>query len=195
MRSNLNGIIVITRNDPRRAERGKLANRPLPISAACPDLRQADTRGDDRRLKRNVNAAARKPNEDAESVPSGRSGRLRENTMNIEKYTQRARGLIQSGQSLASQTATSSFRRSICQSAARRRRGARPAVSIDRAGGTSRAILKATEDALGKLPKVSGSGAGQADLARNWRARSTRRKRRPRKPAIVSSRSNGCCWA
>jgi ATP-dependent Clp protease ATP-binding subunit ClpB len=31
---------------------------------------------------------------------------------------------------------------------------------IDRAGGNSRAILKATEDALNKLPKVSGNGAG-----------------------------------
>src|SRR5580692_9471916 len=36
---------------------------------------------------------------------------------------------------------------------------------IDRAGGNSRAILKATEDALNKLPKVSGSGAGQVYLA------------------------------
>ena len=36
---------------------------------------------------------------------------------------------------------------------------------IDRAGGNSRAILKATEDALKKLPKVSGSGAGQIYLA------------------------------
>jgi ATP-dependent Clp protease ATP-binding subunit ClpB len=36
---------------------------------------------------------------------------------------------------------------------------------IDRSGGNSRAILKATEDALNKLPKVSGSGAGQVYLA------------------------------
>ena len=36
---------------------------------------------------------------------------------------------------------------------------------IDRAGGNSRAILKATEDALNKLPKVSGGGAGQVYLA------------------------------
>jgi ATP-dependent Clp protease ATP-binding subunit ClpB len=36
---------------------------------------------------------------------------------------------------------------------------------IDRAGGNSRAILKATEEALNKLPKVSGNGAGQVYLA------------------------------
>lgn len=36
---------------------------------------------------------------------------------------------------------------------------------IDRAGGNSRAILKATEEALNKVPKVSGGGAGQIYLA------------------------------
>src|SRR3569833_3252001 len=36
---------------------------------------------------------------------------------------------------------------------------------IDRAGGNSRAILQATEQALAKLPKVSGGGAGQIYLA------------------------------
>ncbi|MCP2937979.1 hypothetical protein NK983_35325, partial [Salmonella enterica subsp. enterica serovar Typhimurium] len=36
---------------------------------------------------------------------------------------------------------------------------------IDRAGGNSRAILKSTEEALGRMPKVSGSGAGQVYLA------------------------------
>src|SRR5204863_3644348 len=36
---------------------------------------------------------------------------------------------------------------------------------LDRAGGSARAILKATEDTLKKLPKVSGSGAGQVYLA------------------------------
>jgi ATP-dependent Clp protease ATP-binding subunit ClpB len=36
---------------------------------------------------------------------------------------------------------------------------------IDRVRGNSRAILKATEEALNNLPKVSGSGAGQIYLA------------------------------
>jgi ATP-dependent Clp protease ATP-binding subunit ClpB len=36
---------------------------------------------------------------------------------------------------------------------------------IDRSGGNSRAILKSTEDALAKLPKVTGAGAGQVYLA------------------------------
>src|SRR4029078_12040414 len=36
---------------------------------------------------------------------------------------------------------------------------------IDRAGGNSRQALSAVEDALGKMPKVSGGGAGQVYLA------------------------------
>ena len=36
---------------------------------------------------------------------------------------------------------------------------------IDKAGGRSRDALQATELALGKLPKVGGSGAGQVYLA------------------------------
>ncbi|HIR06819.1 MAG TPA: ATP-dependent chaperone ClpB, partial [Candidatus Pullichristensenella stercoripullorum] len=36
---------------------------------------------------------------------------------------------------------------------------------IDRSGGNSRAVLQATEAALARMPKVSGSGAGQVYLA------------------------------
>jgi hypothetical protein len=36
---------------------------------------------------------------------------------------------------------------------------------IDRAGSNSRAILNSTQDALAKLPKVSGASAGQIYLA------------------------------
>ena len=51
---------------------------------------------------------------------------------------------------------------------------------IDRADGNSRAILKATEDALNKLPKVSGGGAGQSISRPNWRALSTPPRRLPK---------------
>src|SRR5437773_1933267 len=85
--------------------------------------------------------------------------------MDIEKYTERARGFIQAAQSLAMREGHQQFS-SL--------HGPRVLVDdseglagglIDRAGGNSRAILKATEDALNKLPKVSGSGAGQVYLA------------------------------
>src|SRR6266481_1012344 len=94
--------------------------------------------------------------------------------MNIEKYTERARGFIQSAQSLAmrdghQQFSTLHMLKVLLDDAEGLAGGL-----IDRAGGNSRAILKATEDALGKLPKVSGSGAGQiylaSDLARAFDA-------------------------
>src|SRR5487761_2534514 len=85
--------------------------------------------------------------------------------MNIEKYTERARGFIQSAQSLAvrdghQQFSTLHMLKVLLDDAEGLAGGL-----IDRAGGDSRAILKATEDALNKLPKVSGSGAGQVYLA------------------------------
>jgi ATP-dependent Clp protease ATP-binding subunit ClpB len=94
--------------------------------------------------------------------------------MNIEKYTERARGFIQSAQSLAvrdghQQFSTLHLLKVLLDDAEGLAGGL-----IDRAGGNSRAILKATEDALNKLPKVSGSGAGQVylapDLARAFEA-------------------------
>src|SRR4051794_28088045 len=103
----------------------------------------------------------------------GAAGRGK-HTMNIEKYTERARGFIQSAQSLAvrdghQQFSTLHMLKVLLDDAEGLAGGL-----IDRAGGNSRAILKATEDALGKLPKVSGSGAGQVylapDLARAFEA-------------------------
>ncbi|QIP06172.1 ATP-dependent chaperone ClpB [Bradyrhizobium symbiodeficiens] len=85
--------------------------------------------------------------------------------MNIDKYTERSRGFIQSAQSLAmreghQQFATLHLLKVLLDDSEGLAGGL-----IDRAGGNSRAILKATEDALGKVPKVSGGGAGQIYLA------------------------------
>jgi ATP-dependent Clp protease ATP-binding subunit ClpB len=99
------------------------------------------------------------------SVLSRRSGRLREITMNIEKYTERARGFIQSAQSLAMRDGHQQFSPLHMLKVLLDDSEGLAGGLIDRAGGNSRAILKATEDALNKLPKVSGSGAGQVYLA------------------------------
>src|ERR1700739_1739886 len=85
--------------------------------------------------------------------------------MNIEKYTERSRGFIQSPQSLAmryghQQCSTLHMLKVLLDD----NEGLASGL-IDRAGGNSRAILKATEDGLNKLPKISGSGAGQVYLA------------------------------
>jgi ATP-dependent Clp protease ATP-binding subunit ClpB len=94
--------------------------------------------------------------------------------MNIEKYTERARGFIQSAQSLAVRDGHQQFSPLHMLKVLLDDSEGLAGGLIDRAGGNSRAILKAAEDALNKLPKVSGSGAGQVylapDLARAFEA-------------------------
>jgi len=85
--------------------------------------------------------------------------------MNIEKYTERARGFIQSAQSLAMRDGHQQFSTLHVLKVLLDDSEGMAGGLIDRAGGKSRAILKATEDALKKVPKVSGSGAGQVYLA------------------------------
>jgi ATP-dependent Clp protease ATP-binding subunit ClpB len=85
--------------------------------------------------------------------------------MNIEKYTERARGFVQSAQSLAMRDGHQQFSPLHMLKVLLDDSEGLAGGLIDRAGGNSRAILKATEDALDKLPKVSGSGAGQVYLA------------------------------
>jgi ATP-dependent Clp protease ATP-binding subunit ClpB len=85
--------------------------------------------------------------------------------MNIEKYTERARGFIQSAQSLAVRDGHQQFSPLHLLKVLLDDGEGLAGGLIDRAGGNSRAILKATEDALNKLPKVSGGGAGQVYLS------------------------------
>jgi ATP-dependent Clp protease ATP-binding subunit ClpB len=85
--------------------------------------------------------------------------------MNIEKYTERSRGFIQSAQSRAMRDGHQQFSALHLLKVLLDDSEGLAGGLIDRAGGNSRAILKATEEALNKLPKVSGSGAGQVYLA------------------------------
>jgi ATP-dependent Clp protease ATP-binding subunit ClpB len=84
--------------------------------------------------------------------------------MDIEKYTERAKGFIQSAQSLAMRDGHQQFSPLHLLKVLLDDSEGLAGGLIDGAGGNSRAILKATEDALNKLPKVSGSGAGQLHL-------------------------------
>ncbi|WP_371422007.1 ATP-dependent chaperone ClpB [Tardiphaga sp.] len=85
--------------------------------------------------------------------------------MNIEKYTERVRGFIQSAQSLAVREGHQQFSPLHILKVLLDDSEGLAGGLIDRAGGNSRAILKATETELGKIPKVSGAGAGQVYLA------------------------------
>jgi ATP-dependent Clp protease ATP-binding subunit ClpB len=85
--------------------------------------------------------------------------------MNIEKYTDRARGFVQSAQSLALREGHQQFTPEHILKVLLDDPEGLAAGLIDRAGGNSRQALTAVEQALGKMPKVSGGGAGQVYLA------------------------------
>src|SRR5271165_2241426 len=96
-------------------------------------------------------------------LPSLRGGKRRrkEDSMNLEKYTERARGFVQSAQSLAMREGHQQFTPEHLLKVLLDDEQGLAAGLIDKAGGRSRDALVATDLALGKLPKVEGSGAGQ----------------------------------
>src|SRR6202521_4533814 len=84
--------------------------------------------------------------------------------MDFEKFTDRARGFVQSAQSLAlreghQQFATEHLLKVLLDDPEGLASGL-----IDRAGADSRAALAAVEGALKKRPRVEGAGAGQVYL-------------------------------
>ena len=85
--------------------------------------------------------------------------------MDFEKYTDRARGFVQSAQSLAVREGHQQFAPEHLLKVLLDDPEGLAAGLIDRSGGRSREALTAVEAALAKLPKVSGSGAGQVYLA------------------------------
>src|SRR5450759_597772 len=80
--------------------------------------------------------------------------------MNFEKYTDRARGFVQSAQSMALREGRQQFAPEHLLKVLLDDPEGLAAGLIDRSGGNSRQALKAVEAALGKIPKVSGAGAG-----------------------------------
>ena len=85
--------------------------------------------------------------------------------MNLEKYTERARGFVQSAQSLALREGHQQFTPEHLLKVLLDDEEGLCAGLIDGAGGNSREALRQVELALAKLPKVQGSGAGQLYLA------------------------------
>src|SRR5499427_3209401 len=84
--------------------------------------------------------------------------------MNLEKYTDRARGFVQSAQSLALREGHQQFAPEHVLKVLLDDPEGLAAGLIDRSGGRSREALAAVEAALAKRPKVHGSGAGQIYL-------------------------------
>ena len=85
--------------------------------------------------------------------------------MNFEKFTERARGFVQSAQALALREGHQQFTPEHVLKVLLDDNEGLASGLIDRAGGRSRDALQATEAALAKLPKVAGGGAGQLYLA------------------------------
>ncbi len=85
--------------------------------------------------------------------------------MNIDQYTDRAKGFIQSAQGLAVREGHQQFAPEHILKVLLDDPEGLAAGLIDRSGGRSREALAAVERALAKRPKVSGGGAGQLYLA------------------------------
>ncbi|MBK1868132.1 ATP-dependent chaperone ClpB [Aestuariivirga sp. YIM B02566] len=85
--------------------------------------------------------------------------------MDFEKYTERARGFIQSAQSLALREGHQRFSPEHLLKVLLDDEEGLASGLITSAGGNSRQALADTEAALKRLPKVSGGGAGQVYLA------------------------------
>src|SRR5512139_2957810 len=84
--------------------------------------------------------------------------------MNFEKYTDRARGFIQSAQSMALREGHQQFAPEHLLKVLLDDPEGLAAGLIDRSGGQSRQALQAVDASLAKRPKVSGGGAGQVYL-------------------------------
>jgi ATP-dependent Clp protease ATP-binding subunit ClpB len=98
-------------------------------------------------------------------VASGREPAPKGKIMNLEKYTERARGFVQSAQSLALREGHQQFTPEHVLKVLLDDEEGLAAGLIDRAGGNSREALRQVELALAKLPKVEGAGAGQLYMA------------------------------
>src|SRR6185312_8796284 len=84
--------------------------------------------------------------------------------MDFEKFTERARGFVQSAQSLALREGHQQFSSEHLLKVLLDDPEGLASGLIDRAGGNSREALRAVEEVLRKRPKVEGGGAGQLYL-------------------------------
>ena len=80
--------------------------------------------------------------------------------MNVEKYTERARGFVQSAQTIALREGHQQFTPEHVLKALLDDGEGMASGLIDRAGGDSRLARQLVDQAVGRIPKVSGGNAG-----------------------------------
>ena len=85
--------------------------------------------------------------------------------MNIEQYTDRAKGFIQSAQSLALREGHQQFSAEHLLKVLLDDPEGLASGLIERSGGRAKDALAAVEQSLAKRPKISGGGSGQLYLA------------------------------
>src|SRR6202521_378677 len=100
------------------------------------------------------------PHDHGLNAPRGRAERPRELLMDFEKYTDRAKGYVQSAQSLALREGHPQFTPEHLLKVLLDDPEGLASGLINRAGGNSREALLGVEAVLAKMPKVSGGGAG-----------------------------------
>src|SRR5665213_4575699 len=103
--------------------------------------------------------------------------------MNFDKYTDRARGFVQSAQSMALREGHQQFGSEHLLKVLLDDPEGLAAGLIDRSGGNSRQALAALEAALARIPKVSGAGAGQVYLCLLYTSPSPRDRQKSRMPS------------
>ena len=114
--------------------------------------------------------------------------------MEFEKYTDRAKGFIQSAQTLALRRGHQRLTPEHLLMVLLEDKEGLAANLIRAAQGDPKVAANAVEAELGKLPRVEGSGAGQVYLSPKSRAFSSRPSRSPRRLETVLSRLSDCCW-
>ena len=113
--------------------------------------------------------------------------------MNIEKYTERTRGFVQSAQSLAIREGHQQFTPEHVLKVLLDDEEGLTAGLIDRAGGRSRDALRDTELALPNCRRCKVLARVSSISRRRRRAFSTMPRRSRKRRAIPMSRSSGCC--
>ncbi len=123
---------------------------------------------------------------------AGRAGKRRV-TMNIEKYSERVRGFLQSAQTHALSEGHQQFTPEHVLKVLLDDDQGMASSLISRAGGDAKAVRIANDAALAKLPKVSG-GNGQVYLAQPLAKVFSTAEDAAKKAATASSPSSAFCW-
>ena len=113
--------------------------------------------------------------------------------MEFDNFTERARGFIQSAQTLALRSNHQQLTSLHLLECLLEDTDGLADKLINAAGGDAKQALINTEAELKKLPKVEGTGAPQTYLARKRRGCSSRPRKSLRNRATASSPPRSCC--